>query len=126
MQALGFVSSDRALVGEGRAGVSEQSEEVRGLVEAIAAFAAIEDDAECTAAVSEVLRNWPSYHAQLRELRQSRVRALRDGQQKTWPQIASIIGEVTPERAQQIGKGLRGTKRPKKSSDESPTDEEVS
>ncbi len=101
--------------------MSKQSEEVRGLLEAIAAFAAIEDDAECTAAVSEVLRHWPTYHAQLRELRQARVRALRDGQQKTWPQIASIIGDVTPERAQQIGKGLRGTKRPK-SPGEMPTD----
>jgi len=103
--------------------VSEHSEEVRRLSEAVAAFAAIEDDAECTAAVSEVLRSWPSYHARLRELRQARVRALRDGQQKTWPQIASIIGEVTPERAQQIGKGLRGTKRPKKSPGEEPTDQ---
>lgn len=102
--------------------MSKQSEEVRGLLEAIAAFGAIEDDAECTAAVSEVLRQWPTYHAQLRELRQARVRALRDGQQKTWPQIASIIGDVTPERAQQIGKGLRGTKRPAKSSGEEPTD----
>lgn len=89
-----------------------ESGEVRRLREAIEAFAAIEDAAECTSAVSAALREWPDLHAQLRQLRQARVRALRDEEKKTWPQIADIIGEVTPERAQQIGKGLRGTKRP--------------
>lgn len=92
--------------------MADVPEEVKKLVDAIQAFEAIEDDAECTAAVSKVLREWPDYHSRLRELRQSRVRALRDRQKKTWPEIAKIIGDVTPERAQQIGKGLRGTKRP--------------
>ncbi|MYR55969.1 hypothetical protein GTY54_06805 [Streptomyces sp. SID625] len=81
------------------------------LKEAIAAFAAIEDDAVCTAAVSEVLREWPDLGKQLRELRQTRVNALR--QNRTWPEIAEIIGDVTPERAQQIGRGLSGAQRKK-------------
>ncbi|MEU5498482.1 hypothetical protein [Streptomyces griseofuscus] len=90
----------------------EVPEEVTRLREAIAAFALIEDDAACTAAVSEALREWPDLHSELRQLREDRVNALRQKQRKTWPEIAAIIGEVTPERAQQISKGLRGTKRP--------------
>ncbi|MFF0092751.1 hypothetical protein ACFYSF_22700 [Streptomyces canus] len=86
--------------------------EVTRLKEALAAFAAIEDDAACTAAVSEVLREWPTFGKQLRELRQTRVNALRAGD-RTWPEIAEIIGDVTPERAQQIGKGLSGHSRAK-------------
>ncbi|MCQ6250890.1 hypothetical protein [Streptomyces malaysiensis] len=92
--------------------MADQPEEVKRLLEAIKAFEAMEDDAACTAAVSEALKNWPTYHAQLRELRQARVRALREEQKKTWPEIAAIIGDVTAARAQQIGAGLRGVKRP--------------
>jgi hypothetical protein len=92
--------------------MADQPKEVKKLVEAIEALEAIEDDAVCTAAVSEALRNWPDYHARLRKLRQSRVQALREQQSKTWPEIAAIIGDVTAARAQQIGKGLRGVKRP--------------
>lgn len=92
--------------------MTNESEEVRKLRELIEAFARIEDDAACTAAVSQVLREWPDMHAKLRELRQSRVNKLRDGDGKTWPEIAAIIGDVTPARAQQIGKGIRGVKRP--------------
>jgi lipase chaperone LimK len=84
----------------------EVPEEVTKLREAVAAFAAIEDDAACTAAVSEALRDWPDLGAELRKLREQRVKALR--QQRTWPEIAEIIGGVTPERAQQISKGLSG------------------
>ncbi|WP_245173120.1 hypothetical protein [Streptomyces aureus] len=98
--------------------MTEQSEEVKRLLEALAAFEAIEDPAARTTAVSQALKDWPTYHARLRELRQASVRELRDEQQKTWPEIASIIGEVTPERAQQIGKGLRGSKRPPKKTDD--------
>jgi hypothetical protein len=90
----------------------EVPEEVTRLREAIAAFVAIEDDAACTAAVSQALREWPELHSELRQLREERVNALRHEQRKTWPEIADIIGDVTPERAQQISKGLRGTKRP--------------
>lgn len=86
--------------------------EVTKLREAIAAFAAMDDDAACTAAVSQVLRDWPDLHAELRQLRETRVNKLRHERQMTWPEIAAVIGEVTPERAQQIGKGLRGRKRP--------------
>lgn len=89
----------------------EVPEEVTRLKEAIAAFEAIEDDAVCTAAISEVLREWPDLGKQLRELRQARVNALR--KDRTWPEIAEIIGDVTPERAQQIGKGLSGAQRKK-------------
>lgn len=91
----------------------EVPKEVTKLLEAIAAFATIEDDAECTKAVSEALRQWPELGAQLRQLRENRVNSLRDRQRKTWPEIAAIIGEVTPERAQQISKGLSGAKRKK-------------
>lgn len=88
-------------------------------MESIKAFAAIEDPAKRTEAVSRALRNWPDLHAELRQLRQDSVRKLRDEQGKTWPEIATIIGDgVTPQRAQQIGAGLRGAKRPpKKESD---------
>ncbi|MEV8546933.1 hypothetical protein [Streptomyces sp. NPDC051572] len=91
----------------------EVPEQVTKLREAIAAFDAIEDDAECTAAVSEALRLWPDLGAELRQLREDRVNTLRQQHNKTWPEIASIIGKVTPERAQQISKGLSGAKRKK-------------
>ncbi|WP_255254152.1 hypothetical protein [Streptomyces albidoflavus] len=102
--------------------MTDQPKEVKRLLEALAAFEAIEDPAQRTTAVSQALRDWPTYHAQLRELRQASVRELRDEQKKTWPEIASIIGEVTPERAQQIGKGLRGSKRPPKKGDGTPAE----
>lgn len=98
--------------------MTDQPKEVKALLEALTAFEAIEDPAQRTTAVSRALRDWPTYHARLRELRQASVRELRDEQQKSWPEIAGIIGEVTPERAQQIGKGLRGTKRPPKKTDD--------
>ncbi|MCX4676724.1 hypothetical protein OG413_15675 [Streptomyces sp. NBC_01433] len=102
--------------------MDQQAEEVTRLKEAIAALEAMSDDAACTAAVSDVLREWPQFHARLRELRQRRVRALRDDEGKTWPEIANIIGQVTPARAQQIGKGLRGDKRPPKKSGSTPAE----
>jgi hypothetical protein len=93
--------------------VSETPEEVKRLLESIEAFESIEDPAERTSAVSEALRKWPDYHAKLRQIREVSVQALRNEQRKTWPEIASIIGEVTPERAQQISKGLSGAQRKK-------------
>ena len=97
--------------------MAETPEEVKRLLEAIEAFEAIEDPAERTSAVSEALRKWPGYHAQLRQIREDSVRILREEQRKTWPEIASIIGEVTPERAQQISKGLSGAQRKKKAAE---------
>lgn len=97
--------------------MAETPEEVKRLLEAIEAFEAIEDPAERTSAVSEALRRWPDYHAQLRQIRENSVRALRDVQRKTWPEIAEIIGEVTPERAQQISKGLSGAQRKKRAAE---------
>ncbi|MER7477360.1 hypothetical protein ABTX60_06855 [Streptomyces sp. NPDC126510] len=91
----------------------EVPEQVTKLRDAIKAFAKMEDDAECTAAVSEALRLWPDLGAELRQLREVRVNALRDKHRKTWPEIAAIIGKVTPERAQQISKGLSGAQRKK-------------
>ncbi|WP_254645173.1 hypothetical protein [Streptomyces malaysiensis] len=82
-------------------------------MEAIEAFAAIEDDAACAAAVTQVLDDWPAHHSRLREIRQKRVNALK-GQGKTWQEIGVILGGVSAARAQQIGAGLRGTKRPPK------------
>jgi hypothetical protein len=104
--------------------VTDQPEEVRRLLEAIDALAAIPDDAACASAVTEVLKQWPDHHSRLREIRQQRVQALKD-QGKTWAEIAVILGGIHPTRAQQIGAGLRGKKRPPKKADR-PADEEVS
>jgi len=93
--------------------VADKREEVRRLVEAIEAFEAIEDDEACAKAVSEALAAWPDHHSKLRELRQQRVRALR-AQGKTWGEIGALLGGITAARAQQIGAGLRGSKRPPK------------
>ncbi|MFJ5890350.1 hypothetical protein [Streptomyces californicus] len=82
------------------------------MLEAIKALSSIQDDAACTSAVSDVLRRWPDLGAELRQLREDRVNALR-AELLTWAEIAAIIGEVTPERAQQIGKGLSGAQRKK-------------
>ncbi|MCX5587570.1 hypothetical protein [Streptomyces erythrochromogenes] len=93
--------------------MTDQPEEVQRLVEAIKALEAIEDDTEAARAATAVLDAWPDYHAQLRELRQRRVLALK-AQGKTWAQIADeALGGVHPTRAQQIAQGKRGTKRPK-------------
>ncbi|WP_327594645.1 hypothetical protein [Streptomyces chartreusis] len=91
----------------------EVPEEVTKLREALAAFAAMDDDVACTAAISEVLRQWPDFGSELRQLREQRVNSLRQQHGMTWPEIAAVIGEVTPERAQQISKGLSGARRKK-------------
>lgn len=95
--------------------MSEAPEEVKRLVQAIQDFEAIEDDAACAAAVSKALADWPAHHARLRELRQSRVLALKE-QGKTWREIGVLLGGISPARAQQIGAGIRGERqhRPKK------------
>jgi hypothetical protein len=93
--------------------VADVQKEVKGLLEAIEAFEAIEDPAARTSAVSEALRKWPEFHAQLRQIREASVRTLREDQRKTWPEIAKIIGDVTPERAQQISKGVSTAQRTK-------------
>lgn len=93
--------------------MAETPEEVTRLLEAIEAFEAIEDPVERTRAVSQVLSNWKEHLSRLREIRESSVQALRYEQKKTWPEIAEIIGDVTPERAQQISKGLSGARRKK-------------
>ena len=93
--------------------MTDEPEEVRRLVEAIEALDEIEDDAACASAVSKLLEQWPDHHSRLREIRQERVKALK-AQGKTWAEIGALLGGVTPSRAQQIGAGLRGTKRPKK------------
>lgn len=102
--------------------MTDQPEEVRRLLEAIDALEAIQDDATCASAVTEVLNQWPAQHSRLREIRQQRVQALK-AQGKTWAEIAVILGGIHPTRAQQIGAGLRGAKRPAK---KSPPEEESS
>lgn len=92
--------------------MSDQPEEVRRFLDAVNALEGIEDDAACAKAITDVLKNWPDSHAQLREIRQQRVLNLR-AEGKTWQEIGDIMG-VHFTRAQQIAKGLRGTKRPKK------------
>jgi DNA-directed RNA polymerase sigma subunit (sigma70/sigma32) len=92
--------------------MTKQPEEVARLLEAIEALEAIEDDAACASAVTAVLAEWPAHHARLREIRQQRVLALK-AQGKTWAEVGELLG-VHATRAQQIAKGLRGTKRPTK------------
>lgn len=108
--------------------MAETPEEVKRLLEAIEAFEAIEDPAERTKAVSEVLSNWKEHLSRLRQIREDSVRTLREEQRKTWPEIAEIIGGITPERAQQISKGLSGAQRKrdeaaKKAAAEKPAEE---
>lgn len=92
--------------------MADQPEEVRRFLDAVNALAGIEDDAACAKAITDVLKDWPDSHARLREIRQQRVLNLR-GEGKTWQEIGDIMG-VHFTRAQQIAKGLRGTKRPVK------------
>lgn len=92
--------------------MAEQPEEVQRLMDAIAALEQIDDDEACAKAVTDVLENWPTHHARLRELRQQRVLRMRDNG-KTWKEIGDILG-VHFTRAQQIARGMRGAKnRPK-------------
>jgi len=93
--------------------VADEPEEVRRLLEAIEAFEAIEDDTAAAIAVSRALELWPEHHSRLREQRQKRVQALK-AQGKTWREIGEALGGISAARAQQIGAGLRGAKRPKK------------
>jgi DNA-directed RNA polymerase sigma subunit (sigma70/sigma32) len=93
--------------------VDEQVEEVRRLLEAIERLERMQDDEACAKAVTQVLDTWPDHHARLRELRQSRVQRMKDSGM-TWQQIGDALG-IHQSRAQQIAKGLRGTKRPKRS-----------
>lgn len=93
--------------------MTDQPEEVRRLLEAIDALEAIQDDAACASAVTEVLKQWPEQHSRLREIRQRRVQALKE-KGKTWAEIGVILGGVHATRAQQIATGLRGSKRPPK------------
>ncbi|WP_328434534.1 hypothetical protein [Streptomyces sp. NBC_00425] len=77
--------------------------------EAIDALAAIEDDETCAKAISVILEDWPGLHAQLRSMRQDRVKRLKDSG-LTWKRIGSLLGRkgVTAARAQQIATGQRG------------------
>jgi hypothetical protein len=92
--------------------VADQPEEVTRLVEAIKAFEAIEDDEACAVAVSQALKDWPDHQVALRELRQQRVRALKD-QGKTWEEIGRLLGGISAARAQQIAAGVSGAQRRK-------------
>ncbi|MEU2185215.1 hypothetical protein [Streptomyces thermolilacinus] len=97
--------------------MADEPEEVKRLMEAIEAVAAIEDDAACAQAASKLLEEWPTFHSRLREIRQQRAQSLK-AQGKTWAEVAAALGGVTPSRAQQIATGLRGTKRPPKKGSE--------
>jgi hypothetical protein len=93
--------------------VAEQPEEVSRFLDAVKALEAIEDDAACAKAITDVLKDWPDSHAKLREIRQQRVLRMR-AQKMTWQEIGDALG-VHFTRAQQIAKGFRGSKRPKAS-----------
>lgn len=96
--------------------MTEQPKEVSRFLDAVKALESIEDDADCAAAITKVLKDWPESHARLREIRQERILNLR-AQGKTWQEIGDALG-IHFTRAQQIAKGLRGSKRPKKSEDD--------
>lgn len=95
--------------------MAEQPEEVLKFLDAIKALEEIADDAACAKAITDVLQDWPSSHARLREIRQVRVQRMRE-QGKTWQEIGDALG-IHFTRAQQISKGIRGSKRPTKSAD---------
>lgn len=92
--------------------MADQPEEVSKFLDAIKALEEIEDDAACAKAITEVLQDWPGSHARLREIRQERILRLK-AEGKTWQEIGDALG-VHFTRAQQIAKGLRGSKRPTK------------
>ena len=94
--------------------MTEQPEEVQRFLDAIKALEEINDDAQCAKAITDVLKDWPTSHARLREIRQQRILNLK-AQGKTWQEIGDALG-IHFTRAQQIAKGLRGTKRPTKKS----------
>ena len=91
--------------------MADQPEEVTRLVEAIKAFESIEDDEACAVAVSQALKDWPNHQVRLRELRQQRVKALKE-QGKTWEEIGRLLG-ISAARAQQIAAGVSGAQRRK-------------
>jgi len=95
--------------------VTQQPEEVVRFLDAIKALEEIEDDAACAQAITKVLKDWPENHARLREIRQERVRRMK-GEGKTWQEIGDSMG-IHFTRAQQIAKGIRGGKGPKKADD---------
>lgn len=100
--------------------VADQPEEVSRFLDAIKALEEIEDDAACAKAITDVLKDWPDSHAKLREIRQERILRMR-AKEMTWQQIGDELG-IHFTRAQQISKGLRGSKRPAKKA--APADEE--
>lgn len=93
----------------------EQPKEVQRILDAIAALEGIPDDAERAKAATAILDQWPDQHARLRAVRQQAVVNMK-ASGKTWQQIGDALG-VHFTRAQQIAKGLRGTKRPPKKSE---------
>ncbi|MEC3994021.1 hypothetical protein VSR01_10870 [Actinacidiphila sp. DG2A-62] len=87
-------------------------------MDAIKALEEIDDDAACAKAITDVLKDWPDSHAKLREIRQQRVLRMRE-QKMTWQEIGDALG-IHFTRAQQIAKGLRGSKRPAKKAASAP------
>ncbi|WP_327171332.1 hypothetical protein OG471_14865 [Streptomyces sp. NBC_01336] len=96
--------------------MEDQPEEVLRFMDAVKALRTIEDDAACARAISNALKYWGDNSGTLREIRQERVQRLRD-QGMTWQEIGDVMG-VHFTRAQQIAKGFRGSKRPKKEAEE--------
>lgn len=102
--------------------MAEQPEEVLKFLDAIKALEEIDDDAACAKAITAVLKDWPASHARLREIRQERILRMK-AQGRTWQEIGDDLG-IHFTRAQQISKGLRGSKRPTKKRAEQPPSEE--
>ena len=77
--------------------------EVERVREAIRALEGISDPGDRATAVTELLREWPDLHRELREVRQEAVRTLHE-QGATYDEIGPQIG-VTGYRASQISRG---------------------
>lgn len=100
--------------------MTERPEEVLRFMDAIKALEDIDDDAACAKAITDVLKDWPTNHARLREIRQERVLRMK-AQGKTWQEIGDALG-IHFTRAQQISKGIRGSKRPTKAEEQASRD----
>ncbi|MCM2427370.1 hypothetical protein [Streptomyces sp. RKAG337] len=77
--------------------------EVEAVRAALRALEAMPDAAERAAATSELLREWPTLHREVREVRQQAVITLHE-QDMTFDEIGAQIG-TTGYRASQISRG---------------------
>lgn len=93
--------------------------EVEAVRAALRALEAIPDAAARARATSELLREWPDLHRELREVRQQAVRTMHD-QGASYGEVGEQIG-TSGYRASQIARGFVGGSRRR---DDAPSPEE--